>query len=729
MPAVAPAPAAQPPAQPAAVLPPAAPRPAFAYPATKTVDASDTYFGVTYMDRYRWLEDLKSQETQDWFKAQAKLADSFVDSIPGRDALVKEWLDLDKLKVAAYRDFNMRAGRLFYRKTAGGENVGKLYVREGWNGAERLLFDPASYRSAVATAGATTSIQQAAPAWNGKYVVLGVSSGGAEHSELRVLEVATGKLLPDSIYPSYGPMGWLPDGSGFLYDAPKTADVKSPDYELHHKTRLHKLGADASKDLDVFSDESAPDLGILPKEFASAWISERAPKYVVGALGTVQNEQRAYVALASDVGKRAIRWRPLIDRKDDIVDGPTIVGESAYGVTYDGAPHHKLVRTSVDHPDWAHAETVLAEASDTIDYVTRSKSFLFVVYSNGVTGRIVKYDPAAKKAAELALPDKGSVGVHCPEARSDRCIVTISTWTKPTTMYDLDAGKGTLQKSIFNTDVVYPGFDQLVSEEVEVPGHDGAMVPLSIIHKKGMPMDGSSSCILEGYGAYGISWTPWFDLKSSIALHGVVVAYAHPRGGSEKGHDWYKAGFKQTKPNTWKDFISAAEYLVKAGYTSPAHLAGRGTSAGGVLISRAVTERPDLFAAAVCNVGMANALRFEFSSNGPPNVPEFGSVTDPNEVKWLAEMDGVSHVVAGVEYPAILGVGGWNDPRVAVWEPGKFVAAVQVASASDRPAFLMINYDNGHFTEEKQVTFRNFASQHAFVLWQTGHPEFQPATH
>jgi prolyl oligopeptidase len=294
------------------------------------------------------------------------------------------------------------------------------------------------------------------------------------------------------------------------------------------------------------------------------------------------------------------------------------------------------------------------------------------------------------------------------------------------TIYDFDARKDTFAKSIFNTDVSYPGFENLVSEEVEVSGHDGTMIPLSIIYKKGIPLDGSNCCILTGYGAYGSSITPYFSVRNSVALRGVVLAIAHPRGGGEKGEAWYKAGYKTTKPNTWKDFISCAEYLVKKGYTSPQKLAGTGTSAGGILISRAITERPDLFAAAVCNVGCANAMRLEFSANGPINTPEFGTVKDPAECQALFEMDGVQHVQNGVKYPAVMGVGGWNDPRVTAWEPGKFVAALQAATASGNPILMKVNYDNGHFTEEKIVTFKNFAGQFAFLLWQTGHKDFQP---
>ncbi len=693
-----------------------------AYPPTKTVDASDTYFGKTYADPYRWLENLKDKETYAWFKAQATLTDGVLAKIPGRGVLVREWTALDKLKPASYRDITYENGRVFYKKTLGGENVGKLYWREGWEGAERLLFDPGAYK-----AGVTTTLQSFVPSIDGRHVVIGLSSGGAEFSELRVLDVDSGSMLADSFYPSYGPLGWTLDSTAFFYDAGRVSDIKSLEIEQNRKTRVHKLGSGFASDADIFSDESNPELGISAKEFPQAGIDESYPDYIFGTVATVQSELKMYYAPVSELTKAKIKWAMLCDTPDNLVRGIEFNGDYVYAVTHEGAPRYKLVRTSIRHPDWKHAETVIAESADSIQELSKSRSFLFVTYSNGVVGRIVKYDLASGKSSAVALPGSGDVAIKCPDFRSDRAIVSITSWTSPTTLYDYDAQKEAFRKSIFNTDVTYPGFSDLVTEEVEVPGHDGAMIPLSIFYRKGTPMDGSSSCVLEGYGAYGVSYSPRFSVLHSVALHGVVMAYAHPRGGSEKGEAWYKGGYKTTKPNTWKDFISCAEYLVKKGYTSPAHLAGTGTSAGGILISRAITERPDLFGAAVCNVGCANAMRMEFTSNGPVNTPEFGTVKDPVECKALYEMDGVAHVVKGVKYPALMGVGGWNDPRVSPWEPGKFVAAVQTGSASGKPVLMKINYDDGHFTEEKTVTFNNFAGQYAFLLWQTGNKEFQPA--
>ena len=691
------------------------------YPATKTVDAEDTYFGKTYKDPYRWLEDQKDKEVETWFKAQAELTDGLLAKIPAREALVDEWMALDKLKPASYSAITYENGRVFYKKTLGGENVGKLYFREGWNGAEKLLFDPGTYKTGV-----VTTIETIVPSWDGKHVVLGLSSQGAEYSELRILNVDSGALLKESLYPSYGANGWTKDNKTFFYDAGKVTDIKSPEIELNRKTRLHKLGTDFAGDIDFFSNESYPDLGIAPKEFPSASIDESYPDYLIGFVGTVQNEMRIFYAPASEMKGQKIKWNVLCKQSDDLVRGMAFDRNYVYAITHAGAPKYKVVRTNVKHPDWAHAETVIPEAEDSIQSITKSRHYLLVVYSNGVKGRLVKYDLATGQAEEIKLPGSGTLFCSCPDWKTDRCLVHITSWTSPVTIYDFDAQKNTFAKSIFNTDVAYPGFEELVSEEVEVPGHDGTMVPLSIVHKKGIPMDGSNCCMLEGYGAYGISASPHFSIRYSVAKRGVVLAFAHPRGGSEKGEAWYKAGYKTTKPNTWKDFISCGEYLVKKGYTSPEKLSGSGTSAGGILISRAITERPDLFRAAICNVGCANAMRMEFTPNGPVNTPEFGTVKDEAECKALYEMDGVAHVQKGVKYPALMGVGGWNDPRVTAWEPGKFVAAMQTASVSGNPVLMKVNYDNGHFTEEKIVTFRNFAGQSAFLLWQTGHKDFQP---
>src|SRR5262245_35893984 len=226
------------------------------YPPTRTVDTTDTYFGKTYKDPYRWLEDLKDKEVDDWFKAQAELTDGLLAKIPARDALANEWMELDKLKPATYSQIAYENGRVFYKKTLGGENVGRLFYRQGWAGPEKLLFDPSTYK-----AGVVTTIVSSVPSVDGRYVAMGLSANGAEFSDIRILDVDHGTLLPESVYPSYGPIAWTVDSKFLFYDAGKVTDIKSLEIEQNRKTRLHKLGTDFSTDRDFFSNESYPDLG------------------------------------------------------------------------------------------------------------------------------------------------------------------------------------------------------------------------------------------------------------------------------------------------------------------------------------------------------------------------------------------------------------------------------------------------------------------------------------
>jgi prolyl oligopeptidase len=548
----------------------------WSYPPTKTVAVSDTYFGKTYSDPYRWLENPKDKEVEAWFKAQAELTENLLRKIPSRDLLAEEWMALDKIKPASYSSISCRNGRVLYKKTLGGENVGKLFLRAGWAEPETELFDPTPYKPGV-----VSTIQSIVPSFDGKYVALGISKGGAEISEIRVLDVSRRTLLPDTIEVSYGPMTWTPDSTGFFYDSGSVGDPRAVEFHLNRKVRLHQLGASSGLDPEILSKETDPDLKLAPEEMPIVGIDECLPAYLQGGAYTAQNELRMFYAPVAELTRPKVRWAALCERSDNLVKELGFHGDQAYAITHSGAPKYKVVRTNIKHPDWKGANTIFPEGPDTVQYIATSKDFLFVVYSTGVLGRVVQYEFATGKASEIRTPSSGTVNVECPDHHSNRCLISITSWTSPTVIYDYDPETAAFTKSIFNTEVSYPGFENLVSEEVEVSGHDGTLIPLSIIHTKDLVLDGSNSCILQGHGAYGISYQPTFKIRNSVATRGVVLAFAHVRGGGEKGEAWHKAGFKTTKPNTWKDFISCAEYLIKKGYTSPGKLAGTGTSAWG----------------------------------------------------------------------------------------------------------------------------------------------------
>ncbi|MEI6275417.1 MAG: prolyl oligopeptidase family serine peptidase [Prolixibacteraceae bacterium] len=692
------------------------------YPATKKEIVTDTYWGTTYKDSYRWMEDMKDTAVVSWFKKQADLTNSVMSKISGRDELIAEWKKLDKAQPPVFYFPIIENGRVFYQKRMPGEKVSKVYYRESIHAAEQLLFDPLSYIK-----GRTLSVQQIVPSYDGKKLAISYSESGAEVSTIKVMNMETRKFLPDSIYPTAGVNGWTFDNKALLYIWLRTADNADPTARLNTKTKLHIVGADTKKDVDFFSNASYPSLKIDPSVYPFASLSRDSRNYVFAGESSVQNEMKLYYAPISEFNSGKINWKVLCTPNDKLVRGMEIIGDKVYAITYSGAKNYKLVATDLKNPDWKNAKVIAVEKKLTLESITHSKDFLFLTYSDGINNHLYKFGFKDGIMTEIKLPFSGTASVSCLDTKTNDCLFSITSWNKPFTEYAYDAATDQFSSSQFNQPAVYPDvYKDLIVEEVEVKGHDGTMIPLSIIYKKGLKKDGTNVCLMDSYGAYGYSMTPYFNVReNSLAVKGVVVAIPHVRGGSEKGEDWYKAGFKNTKPNTWKDFISCAEYLISKGYTSSSRLSGTGTSAGGILISRAITERPDLFAAAICNVGCANALRLEFGANGPVNIPEFGTVKDSLECKALYAMDGMQHVADNTKYPAVICVTGWNDPRVIAWQPGKFAAALQNASVSDMPVLLKVNYDNGHFTEDKDVTFSNFADQFAFVMWQCGHPDFQ----
>ena len=337
---------------------------------------------------------------------------------------------------------------------------------------------------------------------------------------------------------------------------------------------------------------------------------------------------------------------------------------------------------------------------------------------------------SSRKIQVIKLPFSGAPWIYSLDVSSNDCIINVLSWKQPLTRYEYNALSHQISKSTFNTTPKYPGTDDIMVEELEVKGYDGAMIPLSLFYNKHLKKDGTNIVYMTGYGSYGNAVIQYFNMLLLPLLNkGVIMAVTHPRGGGEKGYAWHMGGFKASKPNTWKDFISCGEYLISKGYTSAKHLIGQGASAGGILIGRAVTQRPDLFSAAINNVPVSNPLRGENRPNGILDSKEFGTVRDSTEAMGLIEMDAYLHVESGVKYPAVIAVAGISDSRVPVWQPAKFVAALQNANVSRKPILLLVNYDSGHDSGEKFVIYRNYANQFAFALWQAGHKDFQPLRH
>ncbi|MCF0074951.1 prolyl oligopeptidase family serine peptidase [Dyadobacter sp. CY261] len=691
-------------------------------PETPKQPVTDNYFGKEVTDNYRWLEDMTKPETVSWFKSQGDYSNAVLDQIPGRNQLIETFVEYDKLLAVRYGEIIKRGNLYFYRKTLPAEKVGKIYVREGKSGSERLIFDPEAFEK-----GKTYSVSAFTPSPDGKKIVIGLQEGGGEYSTLRTLDVATKTFGPGQIPAVFGGyVVWLPNGSGFVYTPDNSSDPNDPKAAIDTKARLHKLGDSGKTDREIFSRAKYPDLKIKPEQIPDVFFSEDHTQ-LYGRLGSVDWRNDVWVAAPADLNKPIIPWKRLLTPMDSIQSFVKI-GNRLYLNSLKSAPNGQIIVTDASNPNLSTATILLAESKLNITQILATKDYLFVNLSDGINQTIQYYDPKNNGWSTIPMPIKGTMRLESYEAsKSNEVNIFGTSWNNPGTFYDFDPQTKKLEVNPFHVPMNYPGVADLVVEEIEIPSHDGVMIPLSLVYRKDLKKDGSAVCLMHGYGAYGISATPSFSRQYLALMNkGVLIAMTHPRGGAEKGLAWHKAGFKTTKPNTWKDFIASGDYLVKNGYTSKEKLIGMGTSAGGILIGRAITERPDLFAAAINNVGISNPLRFELTPNGPGNLPELGTVKDSTESMALYEMDSFHHVKDGEKYPAVINVAGINDPRVIAWQPGKFAAALQNSSSSGKPVLMQVNYDNGHFTEDKTVAFRNFANMYAFCLWQAGHPDFQP---
>ena len=696
----------------------------FNYPFTPVHPVVDTIFGKVVTDNYRWLEEANSSEVKAWLQQQADLTNKWLDKIPGRDRLFEEYKKLDGVN-AVDIGFAMRmSGRYFYIKTRKGENVGKLYYRYGETGKEILLFDPHVYEKEQSIS--TPITFWFVPSNDGRKIALSLTeNGNGDIRTVKFINVDTKTFYADSLYP-VNPQAWTPDGKGFIYSELQTTDQLSPTLFLDVPLKIHRLGEAVKDDKILVSRATNPELKIQPADLLFINYSPDYRYLVLVLWSSAQEQIRRFFVTASDFEKSRPAWK-LLTRPEDQISDVLLYKDNAYMLSRKDAPNRKVIVTPLDKLDIAKAKTLIPETDQPVEGIALCKDFLFVQKTNGINSAIVQYNLSSGKVKSVSAPQRGSVWPQTFDALSNDCVLWVSSWSRPPVHYNYNPQTSQCKVNAIYPQIVYPGTNELVVEETEVKSHDGTMVPLSLVYRKNIQKDGKNIVYMEGYGSYGSSNRPWFDVNFLPLLNrGVVVAHAHPRGGGEKGYAWYMGGFKSTKPNTWKDFIACAEFLINERYTSPAHLIAEGTSAGGILIGRAITERPDLFAVGINNVPVSNPLRGENRPNGAYDSQEFGTVKDSAEAKGLMEMDAYLHVKQNVNYPAVIAVGGINDTRVPVWQPAKFVAALQRANASNKPILLMVNYNSGHWSEEKFVTYRNYANMFSLALWQAGHKDFQP---
>ncbi len=675
------------------------------------------------------MENTNDPAVQAWFKAQNDYTRAALVKIPGRRLLLERIQQLDQSAAAKVSEVQRFKGdRYYYKKLLADEQISKLYERVGLSGEEKLLIDPNTF---VTAPGTHYSLDYFSPSFDGRYIAYGVSVSGSEDAIIHILDRSTGRDTGETIDRSwYGFPSWMPDQQSFLHNRfQKPGEGADPnERRLRSRVYLHRVGTDPERDVAIFGYGVHPEIKLEPYDASFVSTDPRTNFAVAVVQHGFMNESDLYIAPVAALDKPDLHWKKLCDSQDQITFFE-VRGDDIYLLTHKNAPRFKVIRTSLSHPDLAKAQVVIPEGEAVILGVVAAPDGLYVQELDGGIGKLVKAEYSNYAFETVVLPVKGTLELFGGDPRLPNLVMGLSSWTTAYHIYKYDSAIN----KVADTGLVPAGpFDDppdIEAEEVKVPTGSGTMIPLSIVHKKGMKLDGTNPTLLSGYGAYGINMQPFFSSRWLAWLErGGVLATAHVRGGGEYGEDWHQGGMLENKPNTWRDFIACAEYLIKRGFTSPSKLAGQGGSAGGILIGRAFTERPDLFAAALDDVGLSDMIRDMFSPDGPLNVPEYGDLKTRNGFKLLLEISAYYHVSDHVHYPAILLTTGMNDPRVVPWEPGKMAARLQAATASGKPILLRVDYQGGHggVGATKSQMEELTADQWSFLLWQFGDSQFQP---
>jgi prolyl oligopeptidase len=691
-------------------------------------DVVQVLHGVTVHDPYRYLENVKQPEVQAWLRAQGEVTRQTLDRIDLRESFLKR---IEALSAATGDSINsvvrMPFERIYYLKRPKGEKQFKLMMRVGLGGAEKLLVDPEVQAQST---GVPHAVNYFVPSWDGKHMAYGMSAGGSENASLYILNIDSGKTVGAPIpRVQEALVSWLPDSKSLTYNQLKAQKPGQAEAETYLDSRVMwlKVGEAESKAVAVFGPTVTKNLGLARLDVGSILFSPDSQWMVARTTDTTLPEGFLFIAKATELGKSDVPWKKISGYADKITK-VALKGDDLYLMTYINAPRNQVLKLDLTKPQLALARVVATPPENAVleDFSLNRDALVASIREGNFIG-LRRYAPGDTTGQAIALPFPGAARVHDDPAHVYKNILySLSGWTQLPHTFVFD-GKDSADSGL-RAKVAQPDVPEIEIVEVKAPSYDGTLIPMTVLHKKGLKLDGNNPTLLEGYGAYGFSETARFSPSSMVWIeHGGVLAYANVRGSGVYGNDWYKAGFKATKSNTWKDGVACAQYLIKQGYASPKTLAVMGGSAGGIFVGRTITTAPELFAAAIFNVGMMDTIRSEESANGITNISEFGSVRNESEFRSLLEMSTYHNIKDGTAYPAVLLVHGLNDPRVDVWESAKAAARLQAASSSGKPVLLRLDLQAGHGMGST-ATQRDAMSAdiYSFLLWQMGLAPIRP---
>jgi prolyl oligopeptidase len=685
----------------------------YQYPSTRKVEQVDDYHGTKVTDPYRWLEDDNSADTKAWVEAQNKVTYDYLNKISYR----AEWRKrIEEVYNYAKYSAPSRNGEYFYfYKNDGLQNQSVLYRQKGLDSKPELVIDPNKL-----SADGTTILAGFTLSHNGKYAAYGLSRGGSDWQTYYVRDMETGQDLGDELkWVKVSGIGW--QGDGFYYsrypEPDKGRELSSKNE--NHLVYYHKAGTPQSEDKLVYEDKANPQRFHIAftsedERFTFLTISDRGKGFNGNAVWYKDNN-------AGDV-----QFKPLIKETGkysyNVVDE---IGDKILVRTNDGAPNYRLVLIDTKHPEAANWTTFLAEKTEPMQGAGSAGGKLFLNYLKDVTTRIYVYNMDGKMEQEVKLPGLGTAGGFGGWKSDKFVFYTFTSFTTAPTIYRYDIATG--KSSVFRQPEIAafnPG--DYETRQVFYPGKDGVNVPMFIVHKKGLKLNGKNPVILYGYGGFNISSLPGFSATLLPWLEqGGVYALANLRGGAEYGEKWHEAGMGSKKQTVFDDFIAAGEYLIKNNYTSKDYLSIRGGSNGGLLVGAVMNQRPDLFKVAIPQVGVMDMLRFHKFTIGWNWIAEYGSSDNAGDFKNLYAYSPLHNLKQGTQYPATLITTADHDDRVVPAHSFKYAATIQEMNKSNNPVLIRIETNSGHGASNTAKAIELTADIYSFIFYNMGlKPEF-----
>jgi prolyl oligopeptidase len=664
-------------------------------PQTVRKTVTDTLHGVVIPDPYRWLEGQQDSDTRTWIERQNEYTQSLLGALPGRERVREELEQLirtEEIGIPRHRN-----GRYFFERRLPDQDLDVIYVRYGRDGKDQVLVDPHQLSSDHSISVSLMTVSE-----DGRFLVYGLRRGGEDETAVRILDVDTGRHLPDSLPRGrYWDVEITPDHAGFYYGVHE---------EGVDRIHYHSLGSPMAEDSLVFGEGYGPGMGI------EIDLSEDG-RYLLFSVhhGSAARKTELYFQDLAGDGE----IRTIVNDIDAWFSGTMGDGDLFIHTDWE-APNGRIMAVDLGHPEMENWKEIVPTSEATIRRLTAAGGKVLVSYLRNVIPTISVFDTAGKPITEIRPPSIGWMSSFHGRWQDDQAFYSFSAYHIPNTIYSYDLGS--LTQSIWAREEAPVRSDDFEVRQVWYESRDGTRIPMFLTHRKDLALDGDNPVMLTGYGGFrGVS-LPYFSSFAALWLKmGGVYAVPNLRGGGEFGEKWHRAGMLDQKQNTFDDFIAAAEWLIARGYTRPGRLAIRGGSNGGLLVGGALVQRPDLFGAVICTYPLLDMVRFHRFLVAMWWVPEYGSADDPEQFKYIYEYSPYHNVVPGTEYPATLFVTGDADTRVAPLHARKMTALLQEANASDQPILIHYNTAAGHSGGRPvSEVIDDLLVQMQFAMWQLG---------